>query len=146
MRRHLFLILLVIAVFASRPLSACDRNVPCDKCAKESEYSWNPDNQYVTARLKRFCDLDEQISAAYKANEFGKAKDLAKESLELAAVYRCNWNYGNAIHDSNRIMGLISLKRGDVDTAVDYLLKRDQRDRSLIFDERKRGKRKRLEA
>ena len=60
---------------------------------------------------------------AYKANDVGKVKELAKENLELAAVYRCNWNFGNAIHDTNRVLGLISLKGGDVDAAADYLLK-----------------------
>ena len=105
------------------PLLACDEGVPCDKCAKASEYSWNPDNRYVTDRLKRFYSLDEQIAAAYAANEFDRAKKLARESLKLAAIYRCNWNYGNAIHDSNRILGLVSLRSGDVEVAVKYLLK-----------------------
>src|SRR3990172_2055114 len=123
MQKRLSLMLLTLAIFAPTPLSACDENVTCDKCAKESEFSWNPDNRYVTARLSRFYDLDEEILAAYKANDFDKVKKLAKENLELAAIYRCNWNYGNAIHDTNRVMGLISLKSGDVDSAADYLLK-----------------------
>lgn len=116
-------ILLAIVVFAATPLFACDTNVTCDKCAKESEFSWNPNNQFVTARLNRFYSLDEQIKTAYKANDFGKVKELAKENLGLAAVYRCNWNFGNAIHDTNRVLGLVSLKSGDIDTAADYLLK-----------------------
>jgi hypothetical protein len=33
--------------------------------------------------------------------------------LDLASSYRCNWNYGNATHDANRYLGLISLKAGD---------------------------------
>lgn len=123
MLKHLSLILLAIALFASTPLFACDENIACDKCAKESEFSWNPDNRYVTARLNRFYSLDEQISVAYKANDFGKVKELAKENLELAAIYRCNWNYGNAIHDTNSLLGLTSLKSGDIDAAADYLLK-----------------------
>jgi hypothetical protein len=52
-----------------------------------------------------------------------KAQELAKENLELAAIYRCNWNYGNAIHDTNRVLGLISLKNGDIESAADFLLR-----------------------
>lgn len=73
--------------------------------------------------MNRFYSLDEQITTAYKANDFGKVKELAKENLGLAAVYRCNWNFGNAIHDTNRVLGLVSLKSGDIDRAASYLLK-----------------------
>jgi hypothetical protein len=102
---------------------ACDNDVPCDKCAKESEFSWNPSNQFVSARLSRFYRIDDEIAAAYKANNFDKVKELGKENLELASVYRCNWNYGNAIHDTNRILGLVSLKSGEIDEAASYLIK-----------------------
>lgn len=117
------LIVLVIGVLASSNLFACPKNITCDHCAKESEFSWNPNNQYVTAQLNRFYSLNEKISSAYVANEFEQAKALAEENLELAAIYRCNWNYGNAIHNSNSVLGLISLKSGDVKEASDYLLK-----------------------
>jgi len=123
MLKHFSYLILAFFVFASSSLFACDENVACDKCAKESEFSWNPNNQFVTARLSRFYSLDDKITEAYKANDFAKVTELAKESLELAAVYRCNWNFGNAIHDSNRMLGLVSLKGGDIDAAVDYLLK-----------------------
>jgi hypothetical protein len=41
----------------------------------------------------------------------------------LANVYKCNWNYGNAIHDSYRILGLISLRNGNIEEAADFLSK-----------------------
>lgn len=123
MVKHLSGLLLAISLFSPASLFACDENVACDKCAKESEFSWNPSDQFVTAQLSRFYSLDDKISEAYKANDFGKVKELAKENLELAAVYRCNWNFGNAIHDTNRVLGLVSLKGGDVDVASDYLLR-----------------------
>jgi hypothetical protein len=122
MLKHFSYLLLAFSIFASTSLFACDENVACDKCAKESEFSWNPNNQFVTARLSRFYSLDDKIAEAYKANDFDKVKELAKENLELAAVYRCNWNFGNAIHDANRVLGLVSLKGGDIDAAEDYLL------------------------
>lgn len=121
--KKLLLALLATVVLAPLAVLACEENVTCDKCANESEFSWNPDNQHTTARLNHFYSLDEQITAAYKENNFDKVKDLAKENLELAAVYRCNWNYGNAIHDTNRALGLISLKTGDIEGAAGYLIK-----------------------
>lgn len=122
MLKHMSCLLLAVSLFASTSLFACDENVTCDKCAKESEFSWNPNNQFVTARLSRFYSLDDKITEAYKANDFDRVKELAKENLELATVYRCNWNFGNAIHDTNRVLGLVSLKSGDIDAAADFLL------------------------
>jgi hypothetical protein len=112
-----------IGLHLTHPLFACEEQAACDKCAKASEYSWNPSNKYVTARLQRFYELDNQITEAFISNEYDLAKTLTAEYLELASIYRCNWNYGNAIHDANRILGLISLKHGKVDDAADYLLK-----------------------
>lgn len=124
MRKYITLLILAVAAFTSHPLFACDdEKVECDKCAKESEFSWNPDNRYVTARLRRFYELEDQILAAYQSSDFKQTQALAEENLKLAAVYRCNWNYGNAIHDTNRVLGLISLKNGDIEAAADFLLK-----------------------
>lgn len=95
----------------------------CADRAKNSEFSWNPDNQFVTAKLSRFYSLGDLIESAYVANDFAKVKVLAKENFDLAEIYRCNWNYGNAIHDTNRILGWISLKNGDLNAAADYLAK-----------------------
>jgi hypothetical protein len=85
--------------------------------------SWNPENRFVSERLKRFYSLDDQMKAAYRANDFSAARKLAGEYLEVASVYRCNWNYGNAIHDANRYLGLIALRGGASDEAAVYLIK-----------------------
>lgn len=126
MLRHFPYLFLTLAIFAPSSLFACDEEIPCDKCARESEFSWNPSNQFVTARLSRFYSLDGKITEAFKGNDFEKVQELATENLELAAVYRCNWNFGNAVHDTNRVLGLVSLKNGDTDAAVGYLLKAGQ--------------------
>jgi hypothetical protein len=95
---------------------------PCDKGAPQSEFSWNPPNSFVTPRLARFYQLGDGVQAAYeRANDVDLA-ERAKEWLELAAVYRCNWNYGNAIHDGNRYLGLASLRAGKVDEAANFLV------------------------
>jgi hypothetical protein len=113
--------LLSVALLAMHSLvHACEANVACDKCAKDSGMSWNP--AVVPDRLRRFYSLDDLVKAAYQANDFATATTLAKEYLDLAATYRCNWNYGNAIHDANGYLGLMSLKAGDRGAAAVYLI------------------------
>jgi hypothetical protein len=113
----------ILGLLTINPLFACEEDVTCDKCEKASEYSWNPSDQFVTSRLRRFYSLDDLITEAYNNNDDELAKELASEYLELALVYRCNWNYGNATHDANRILGLMSINNGHIDEAAAYLLK-----------------------
>ena len=72
--------------------------------------------------MQRFYSLEELITESYSSNDYESAKELISEYLELAGEYRCNWNFGNAIHDANRILGLISLRNGEIDEAAAYLL------------------------
>jgi hypothetical protein len=123
MKRMSFLLLLIILFLPISSSLACDENMICDKCAKPSEFTWNPDNQYVTPRLKRFYALNTEIDNLFANKEFDRVKNAIPEYLELAKIYRCNWNYGNAIHDSNRMLGLISLNEGNIELATEYLLK-----------------------
>jgi hypothetical protein len=104
------------------PGFACEESTPCAKCAKDSEFSWNPHNQFVSPRLQRFYELENLISEAYKSKKHDEAKVLIAEYLGLAKIYRCNWNYGNAIHESNRVLGLILLDAGDIDGAASALI------------------------
>lgn len=72
--------------------------------------------------MERFYSLEDEINVAYLDGKYVLAEKLIMEYLKLASIYRCNWNYGNAIHYSNRILGLISLKKGNTDKAVNHLL------------------------
>lgn len=123
MLRFFLWISIAFALGGHASVNACDATIPCDKCVAESEMSWNPENRFVTGRLQRFYSLDDLIGKAYAAGDFAAVSNLTAEYLALAAVYRCNWNYGNAIHDANRFLGLVSVKHGDVELASQYLLK-----------------------
>ena len=122
MLRFFLWISIALALASHAPVNACDATIPCDKCAAESEMSWNPENRFVTERLRRFYSSDDLIGKAYAAGDFAAVSNLTAEYLALAAVYRCNWNYGNAIHDANRFLGLVSVKHGNVEVASQYLL------------------------
>lgn len=115
-------IFLIILLLFQSAAYACDEDVVCPKCGEKSQFTWNPSNQYVTQRLSHFYEMEDLINSAYEKGDFDKVKELVNENLELAAIYRCNWNYGNAVHDSNRILGFIALDSNDIEQAGIFLM------------------------
>jgi TonB family protein len=79
-----------------------------------------------TSGEERSYALSELAKAALAGGNDDKAGDYAKELLGTAARYPNNWNYGNALHNGNMILGRVSLRRGDVPSARHYLLKSGQ--------------------
>ncbi|MBI5589475.1 MAG: hypothetical protein HY881_03220 [Deltaproteobacteria bacterium] len=72
--------------------------------------------------LDRFYNLDEVAKASFEMGAFEKAKKYASELLSLAPQFKSNWNYGNAIHDGNMVLGRVALHEGKVDDAKAFLL------------------------
>lgn len=70
----------------------------------------------------RFNGLVEVSVEAYEAGDLGKAQQYASELLQLAPQFKGDWNYGNAVHTGNIVLGRIALRRGDVSGAKQYLL------------------------
>jgi tetratricopeptide (TPR) repeat protein len=73
--------------------------------------------------VDRFYRLDDVAEAALEAGELDKAGAYAQELLDAAPKYESNWNYGNAIHDGNLVLGRIALQAGNVQKAGEFLLK-----------------------
>jgi hypothetical protein len=46
--------------------------------------------------------------------------------LALAKEYKDDWNYGNAIHDGNMMLGRLELLGNNVERAKEYLIKAGQ--------------------
>lgn len=113
-------------VLSTAQADDCITNISCGKCDKQSEFAWNPENAYLTNQLRYFYQLPQLIDSHYQNGNFNTAAKYAKEYLNLATAYRCNWNYGNAIHEANRYLGLISLINKDNDKAAMYLLRAAQ--------------------
>ena len=113
--------LTIIFIFQAQAY-ACDDTVVQPGCEEKSEFTWNPSNQYVTSKLSRFYDIEDLINSAYEEGSYDKATTLITEYLELASTYHSNWNYGNAIHNSNQILGFIALEKNDVAGAASYLV------------------------
>ena len=70
---------------------------------------------------RRFYALDSAAMAAVEVGNLGQARALAVELLILAAGQEQNFNYGNAIHNANVVLGRLALREGDVERAMDYL-------------------------
>jgi hypothetical protein len=69
-----------------------------------------------------FYRLTESAAAAFNAGDHAKAKDIANELLAIAPEWKKDWNYGNAIHTANLVLGRIALRDGDKELASRYLL------------------------
>lgn len=78
--------------------------------------------QYSDTDLRLFYDLAIQTRLAYSDGDKAKAKRVAQEYLSAASRFTCDWNYGNAVHDANAVLGLIALQEGHREAAVRYLL------------------------
>jgi hypothetical protein len=76
-----------------------------------------PERVYVLGKAAR---------AAISAGETLKAERYATEALEGAADFPNDWNYGNAIHHANLVLGHVALARGDVKGAVARLIEAGQ--------------------
>ena len=70
----------------------------------------------------RFLRLDARAARAFRRGDDSKAAALASEALQLVDNYVDDWNYGNVIHDSHQILGLVSLRSGNMEQARAHLL------------------------
>ena len=113
-------VLLSIVFFTTN--AAIASNKIKNQCSGDTEFSTFPSEAELTPQLKRFYELPEIMEEAYINKKYTLAKLLANEYLDLAEIYTCNWNHGNAIHDGYRILGLVSLKHGNLSRAAWFLL------------------------
>lgn len=116
---------LIIIALLSLPQNvySCDEAKEIVDCNKGSEFTWNPSNTNTSSKLNRFYDLDSLITQQYKLGNFVATKELITEYLVLADIYKNNWNYGNAVHDGNMVLGLLAISNGDINKGTEYLLK-----------------------
>ena len=70
----------------------------------------------------RFFELRLMMEEAFSDDNLDLARELAIEYLEIASSRKENWNYGNALHHSNLILGRIALKNEDLITAKKHLI------------------------
>jgi len=71
---------------------------------------------------ERFYALGSAAKEAFNNGNYADAKKFAGELAALAPQYPKDWNYGNAIHDSNVVLGRLALREGDVAAAKARLI------------------------
>jgi tetratricopeptide (TPR) repeat protein len=71
---------------------------------------------------QRFYELGEVAKSAHEAGEPEKAQQYASELLQSAPKFKNDWNYGNALHEGNIVLGRIAVQRGDIAGAKEHLL------------------------
>lgn len=79
---------------------------------------------------EQFCVLQYVAFAAVDAGEMDKAIGYAERLLQMAPKYQEHWNYGNAIHDANTVLGRVAVANRDVEKAKGYLIAAGQRPES----------------
>lgn len=77
------------------------------------------------AKSKRdqFYALADASKNSFTAGKYAEAKAFSLKLLALASEFPKDWNYGNAVHDANMVLGRIALKEGDTTEAISFLLK-----------------------
>lgn len=76
----------------------------------------------VRAETNRFHKLSETAKQHFINGNIAEADSEAKELLRLAPKFQRNWNYGNAIHDANLVLGRIALTQGLTNDAKMFLI------------------------
>jgi hypothetical protein len=79
-----------------------------------------------SSEMSRFYRLAALAKSAFEAGAIEQASQYANELLKAAQQYPKDWNYGNAIHHGNNVLGRIALKQGQLKQADEYLLKAGQ--------------------
>ena len=74
------------------------------------------------SKYQRFIILPKLTKTAIEIGLFAEAENYANELLLLAEEFETDWNYGNAIHDANIILGMVSLHSNQIKDAKSYLL------------------------
>ena len=69
----------------------------------------------------RYNALADAGKAAFCANELGKARHYAQELLDRAVEQQAGWNFGNAIHHGNLVLGRVALREGNIENAEQHL-------------------------
>ncbi|QBS44650.1 lipopolysaccharide assembly protein LapB [Nocardia sp. CS682] len=70
----------------------------------------------------RFYALPDLAKDSFTAGDIEAAREYAQELLAITPGFHDNWNYGNAIHDANMVLGRIALREGRVHEAKAHLL------------------------
>lgn len=77
----------------------------------------------ISSKYQKYLLLPIAAKQAVIIKKYDRAKYFATELLKFSNMYKNDWNYGNAVHDGNMVLGMIALKNGNTENAKIYLIK-----------------------
>jgi hypothetical protein len=96
----------------------------CDPFPSQQEQLREAEAELSAAKseLERFYALASAAKLSFEVGEFDAARKYSDELLALAPKFERDWNYGNAIHDGNMVLGRLAVHSGQVAEGKKYLL------------------------
>lgn len=76
----------------------------------------------ATTPQERFYVLGDLAKTSFELGHVDEARQSASELLTLAPQFPSDWNYGNAVQNSNLVLGRIAVREGRIDDAKKFLL------------------------
>ena len=101
---------IVAATFLCLLVVGCGRGVtvtPTQRLARATNELAN-----ATTTEKRFYALDDAAKESFVAGKIEDARKYANELLTVLPKFQGNWNYGNAVQDTNLVLGRIAATEG----------------------------------
>lgn len=83
---------------------------------------------------QRYILLDTAAKTALELKQYERANDYARRLISLAPQFPDDWNYAQAVHQANIILGRAALRADDIDSAKAYLLAASKIPYSEILD------------
>jgi hypothetical protein len=76
----------------------------------------------TTSDQDEFYPLTEAATMGFLLGKTNEARTSAQKLLAMAPKFRENWNYGNAIHDGNMVLGRIAVREERIEDAKHFLI------------------------
>lgn len=75
----------------------------------------------ATNQDEAFYAVADAAFSAYDLEKFSEAEAIAQKAIQLVPSYEGNWNVGNALFAGHTVLGLLALRRGGVELAIQEL-------------------------
>ena len=76
----------------------------------------------ASGEADKFYALNDAAKESFEVGKIEDAQKYSKTLLMLAPKFQGDWNYGNAIHDGNLVLGRIAVREGRTEEAKKCLL------------------------
>lgn len=77
--------------------------------------------QDATTQEEVFYAVPNAAFGAYDLEQLAQAKAIAHRAIQLASTFEEDWNCGNAVFSGHTVLGLIALREGSVEGAIQEL-------------------------